>query len=74
MEDYRSTSNRNIIIVAMSCIILFILLVFYTDISSSSTWNKGVCPSCHERYELRGVSQGLKYYACPKCGKEVQRF
>lgn len=26
------------------------------------------------RQELRGASKGLKYYACPECGQEVERY
>ncbi len=42
-----------------------------------SEWNNGVCPDCGVRYELRGVSGKVvkeKYYSCPECGKEVERY
>ena len=41
---------------------------------TSSDWNDGDCPDCEVKYELRGASSGLKYYACPECGREVQRY
>lgn len=59
-------------------VIIFIVLVFFimTGLNSctSSKWNDGICTKCETRYELRGVSNGLKYYSCPECGEEVNRY
>ena len=55
-------------------IVLWIAIVFGTNSCSASIWNDGICTSCETRYELRGVSKGLKYYACPDCGQEVSRY
>ena len=71
---YRSSYNNTswwefVIIFAIAC-----LLTFGFNACSSSEWNGGVCPDCHERYELRGVSRYVKYYSCPECGNEVERF
>lgn len=41
---------------------------------TADAWNNGVCPTCEIRYELRGFSQGMKYYVCPECGLEVPRY
>ena len=57
-----------------ACIGLMLLLIFSVNSCSSTEWNSGDCPDCEVRYELRGASKGLKYYACPKCGREVERF
>lgn len=54
--------------------IIIFLIIFGTNTCSSGTWNYGECPKCDVRYELRGVSKGLKYYSCPGCGKEVRRY
>ena len=56
------------------CFVLVFAIMFGVNSCSDSTWNDGVCPDCEIRYELRGVSKGLKYYACPECGQEVQRY
>lgn len=61
----------------MEIFVLFgicILLVISVNSCHASDWNNGICPNCEVRYELRGVSQGFKYYACPNCGKEVGRY
>lgn len=65
----------------LSAILIFIIAMAFLffimmgiNSCSSSTWNDGICPKCEIRYELRGASQGLKYYACPDCGNEVQRY
>ena len=59
--------------IIISFIIIF-LIIFGTNTCSSGAWNYGECPNCDIRYELRGVSKGLKYYVCPECGKEVERY
>lgn len=56
------------------CIVALFVIMFGTNACSSSDWNNGNCPNCEVRYELRGVSRDLKYYSCPNCGKEVERY
>ena len=56
------------------CLFLAILLMLAVNSCSEEDWNSGECPRCETRYELRGASKGLKYYACPDCGFEVQRY
>ena len=61
----------------ITVIILFafiLLIMFGVNACSAPDWNDGHCPKCETRYELRGASKGLKYYACPDCGKEVERY
>lgn len=55
-------------------IVFIFLIMFGVNSCSAEDWNSGKCPKCETRYELRGASKGLKYYACPDCGKEVQRY
>ena len=62
------------IFVLIACIGLIFLLIIGTNSCSHTEWNNGDCPDCEVRYELRGVSKGLKYYACPECGREVERY
>ena len=69
-SSYNNTSWWEIIILFALCL----LLIFGCDACTAHDWNDGICPECHTRYELRGASRGLKYYACPKCGNEVSRF
>lgn len=56
------------------CFVLIFALMFGVNSCSAETWNDGICPDCEIRYELRGASRGLKYYACPECGQEVNRY
>jgi hypothetical protein len=56
------------------CIALSLLIMFGFNACTASEWNRGVCPDCRTRYELRGVYKGTHYYACPDCGNEVARF
>jgi hypothetical protein len=56
------------------CLILVIAIVIGFNSYTATTWNDGVCPKCKIRYELMGVSEGLKYYSCPACGLEVSRY
>ncbi len=56
------------------CFALAFLIMFGFNTCTASEWNGGVCPECETRYELRGVHRGCKYYACPECGKEVERY
>ena len=55
---------------------ILVLLVVGTNSCSASDWNGGICPDCGVRYELRGAAGDLhlKYYVCPECGKEVERY
>lgn len=55
-------------------IALIFLIMIGVNSCSESDWNDGICPKCETRYELRGVSKSLKYYSCPDCGKEVERY
>ena len=55
-------------------IIIIIAFAIGVNSCSASTWNGGYCPSCETRYELCGVSKGLRYYSCPDCGQEVRRY
>ena len=56
------------------CFVLVIAIILGFNSCSEEAWNDGICPNCEVRYELRGASRGLKYYACPECGQEVERF
>lgn len=72
-KSYSSSSDHS----WSSAIIIFalvFLMMFGFNSCSASTWNDGICPECEVRYELRGASRGLKYYACPECGQEVERY
>ena len=71
-RNYRSSDGS--LTTILICIVFMFLIVFGTNACSASTWNDGICPDCEVRYELRGASKGLKYYACPECGQEVARY
>lgn len=58
----------------MFCIVAAIFIIAGTNACSASDWNDGTCADCNVRYELRAASDALKYYVCPECGKEVQRY
>lgn len=73
-RSYSSSEGSVSLITAIICFILAFAIMFIFNCCSAPTWNDGVCPDCGVRYELRGASRGLKYYACPKCGKEVERY
>lgn len=60
--------------VFFAAVAMTVFLVFCVNSCSTTTWNNGICPECGTSYELRGVSDGLKYYVCPQCKEEVQRF
>lgn len=49
-------------------------LICGTNACTDSKWNNGICIGCDVRYELRGVSNGMRYYVCPDCGQEVGRY
>ena len=68
------SDNSGSLITAIICFVLVFVLMLGVNSCSSETWNGGVCPDCEVRYELRGASRGLKYYACPECGQEVERY
>ena len=74
-KNYNNNSGciEGVIYLVISIIIVLAIL-FGTNSCSSEEWNNGECPACREKYELRGVNQGLKYYSCPECGNEVERF
>lgn len=60
----------------IAVISLLVFLVLATNSCSESDWNDGICPKCNVRYELREAAGDLhlKYYVCPECGKEVERY
>lgn len=73
--SYNNNSYDNIGCGPIIIVILIMLVfIFGTNLYVEPVWNQGICPQCEIRYELRGVSRGLKYYACPECGQEVERF
>lgn len=75
--NYYSEYYRNIkddLLTILVCVVLFFGIMFGINACSALDWNDGVCPHCEVRYELRGASRGLKYYACPECGQEVERY
>ena len=74
---YYSNSDSELwggLVTIIIAIVIFLLLMFGTNSCSASKWNDGICPNCKVRYELRGASNGLKYYSCPNCGEEVKRY
>ena len=73
-KRYSSTDSSVSLFMIVICIALIFLLIFGTNSCSVSKWNDGICPDCEVRYELRGASNGLKYYSCPECGQEVERY
>ena len=60
-----------IIFIMLAIIVLFVL---GANACTADKWNDGICPNCNIRYELRGISDAMKYYACPECGQEVGRY
>lgn len=60
-------------------LILYVIFMFLCECGQNATteseWNNGICTECGVRYELRAAGRyGLKYYACPECGQEVERY
>ena len=55
-------------------IALLLFVLFSHNACTAADWNDGNCSVCETRYEMRGASRGLKYYACPNCGNEVTRY
>lgn len=72
MSYYSNDESSWATIIICCALVLFIMLGFNS--CTETDWNDGDCPKCEVRYELRGASKGLKYYACPECGKEVERY
>ena len=72
-SSYNNSSDASWFYIIM-CFVLVIAIVLGANYCTASRWNDGVCPKCEIRYELRGASDGLKYYSCPACGLEVSRF
>ena len=69
-----SYSGKNDLIITLICIALCVFIILGFNTCTASEWNDGICPECHTRYELRGVSKYMKYYSCPDCGNEVSRY
>ena len=62
-------------LIALAAIIAILLLIGGCfNACTAGEWNGGECIKCDVHYELRGVSKNIKYYSCPKCGNEVQRY
>lgn len=72
--NYYSSSGESSWFTIILCFVLIIAIVLGVNSCSKETWNNGICQNCEVRYELRGVSRGLKYYSCPECGQEVTRY
>ena len=73
-RSYSSSDSEANLITAIICFILIFAIMFGVNSCAAPVWNNGICPDCDVRYELRGASRGLKYYACPECGQEVERY
>ena len=69
-----STDTLVDLFLIITCIVLAFAIMFGVNACTATDWNDGVCPKCSTRYELRGASRGLKYYSCPECGNEVERY
>lgn len=80
MSYYRKSyySDNDGCLIEIICIIVSIALLFAIMIGfntcTASEWNNGVCPNCRVEYELEAVYKGLRYYECPKCHNEVERY
>lgn len=70
----RHYSDNTDLWTALLCVALVCLIMFGFNMCTADEWNGGECPKCDTRYELRGVSKYIKYYACPDCGNEVRRY
>ena len=55
-------------------IFIVFALMFALNACTKEKWNNGTCGICEVKYELRGVSDAMKYYVCPECGQEVCRY
>lgn len=56
------------------CVVLMFLVMLGVNACSATEWNDGYCPDCNVKYELCAAYEGLRYYACPECGNEVERY
>ena len=74
MKGKGMSENKMFALEMLAIIGIIVLLITAVNSCSASDWNNGICPKCEVRYELRGLSQGISTYACPKCGKEVRRY
>lgn len=78
MSYYRrnsySSSWLEILLPLIMCVAVIFVLAFGFNTCTHDKWNDGVCSKCDVRYELRAVYRGIHYYACPECGREVERF
>ena len=72
--NYIIKTCLTIILVVVIICLLIILIMSGVDSCTDTIWNEGICSNCEVRYELKGVSKGLKYYVCSECGQEIQRF
>lgn len=76
MRNHKNTDLGHPLFILIAAIAILIFLMMGTNSCSESDWNDGICPNCNVRYELRGAAGDLhlKYYVCPECGKEVERY
>ena len=76
MNDFKDVGCGCLTSIMMIIGGIMIILMLFTcsNALTKGTWNHGICAECETRYDLRGVSNGLKYYACPECGQEVRRY
>lgn len=81
-DDFKDWCIEFIIGVFKSMVIIVLIIVIIgvvkTKIISSqspdSDWNNRICPECEVRYEMKSVDMWRKYYVCPECGKEAERY
>ena len=69
-----SYSSKFDLITSIGGIVLAISILLGVNACTAQEWNNGVCAKCHEKYVLRSVHDGIRYYSCPDCGNEVSRF
>lgn len=79
MSYYRNSySDNNGCLFEIICFVITIALLLAIMVGfngcTASEWNNGVCPNCRVDYELEAVYKGLRYYECPKCHREVERY
>lgn len=55
-------------------ITLLIIAIIIGSVNSNPDWNNGICPDCNIKYELRGSTDSLNFYLCPKCNQKVKRY
>lgn len=66
--------DNNSFIFQLITFVLVIIILLSLNSCSAKKWNNGVCPNCHEYYELYAVKQNINYYRCPNCGQKVGRI